>query len=340
MPPSKMTTTSYAILGLLAIKPWTTYELAQQVRVRMRRFWSRAASKWYEEPKKLPAQGLAVSEADRVGKRRRTTYSLTPAGREQLARWLAEPGGSPVVEFEALLKVFFAEYGTRADLLATPTAVQEGAAEQLAEDADTARRYLGRAGQFPERTARLVLVGRFLSDFAEMTGRWAQWAAGETRQWPDDVREATPDWQALRKIADRKAGQRRSRPDPRPPPSRHRRPLLFPGPSARSPPPHGTTCEPVAGTQRRQERAECTRGGEGVQEFALAALEGWLSAAGSRRDARTKRHIRPHGPRRSCRWEGSARTLTRGAGGAPSPALPLVAGPRPPPRPRGAEGRS
>lgn len=225
MPPSTMTTTSYAILGLLAIKAWTTYELAQQVRVRMRRFWPRAASKWYEEPKKLPAQGLAVSEADRVGKRRRTTYSLTPAGREQLARWLAEPGGSPVVEFEALLKVFFAEYGTRADLLATLTAVQEGAAEQLAEDADTARRYLGRAGQFPERTARLVLVGRFLSDFAEMTGRWAQWAAGETRQWPDDVREATPDWQALRKIADRKAGQRRSRPDP---PAHHRAGIVAP----------------------------------------------------------------------------------------------------------------
>ena len=26
-----LTTTSYAILGLLAVKPWTTYELAQQM---------------------------------------------------------------------------------------------------------------------------------------------------------------------------------------------------------------------------------------------------------------------------------------------------------------------
>jgi PadR family transcriptional regulator AphA len=205
MSQSKMTTTSYAILGLLAIKPWTTYELAQQVHVRMRRFWPRAASKLYEEPKKLVAQGFATSEVGRVGKRKRTTYSVTPAGKDQLTQWLADSGGAPVLEFEALLKVFFAEYGTKADLLATLAVVQDWAAEQLAEDSETARRYLESAGQFPDRTAHLVLVGRFLSDFAEMTGRWAQWAAEEARQWPDEVREATPDWGALREIADRKA---------------------------------------------------------------------------------------------------------------------------------------
>ncbi|MFE7631753.1 hypothetical protein [Kocuria sp. NPDC057446] len=51
------------------------------------------------------------------------------------------------------------------------------------------------------RAAQLVLVGRFLSDFADMTGRWAQWAAEETRQWPEDVRDATPNRDALREIA-------------------------------------------------------------------------------------------------------------------------------------------
>jgi hypothetical protein len=131
-------------------------------------------------------------------------YWVTPAGRAQLAQWLAEPGGHPVLEFEALLKVFYAEYGTKEDLLATLAAVQNWAAEQLAEDSDTARRYLDNVGQFPERAAQLVLVGRFLSDFADMTGRWAQWAAEETRQWPEEVRDATPNWEALREIADRR----------------------------------------------------------------------------------------------------------------------------------------
>jgi DNA-binding PadR family transcriptional regulator len=204
MDQSKLTTTSYAILGLLAIKPWTTYELAQQVQVRMRRFWPRAESKLYEEPKKLATHGLAASEVGRVGKRKRTTYSVTAEGMDQLTRWLADPGGAPELEFEALLKVFLAEFGTKADLLATLASVQDWAEEQLAEDSATARRYLENDGQFPERIAHLVLVGRFLSDFAEMTGRWAQWAAEEARQWPEEVSEATPNWEALSEIAERK----------------------------------------------------------------------------------------------------------------------------------------
>ena len=51
-----LTTTSYAILGLLAIKPWTTYELAQQMDRVLNRFWPRTRSKLFEEPKKPAAQ--------------------------------------------------------------------------------------------------------------------------------------------------------------------------------------------------------------------------------------------------------------------------------------------
>ena len=54
---SPLTPTSYALLGLLAVQPWTTYELAKQVDRTMNRFWPRAKSKLYEEPKKLVAHG-------------------------------------------------------------------------------------------------------------------------------------------------------------------------------------------------------------------------------------------------------------------------------------------
>ena len=43
-----LTSTSYAILGLLAVKPWTTYELAQQMDRALGRFWPRAESRLYE----------------------------------------------------------------------------------------------------------------------------------------------------------------------------------------------------------------------------------------------------------------------------------------------------
>ncbi|WP_162629083.1 hypothetical protein [Kocuria flava] len=108
-----------------------------------------------------------------------------------------------MLEFEALLKVFFAEHGTKADLLATLAAVQDWAAQQLAEDVRTADRCLTGDGQFPERSAHLVLAGRILSDFADMTGRWARWAAEEAGQWPQDLGEATPNQEALTEIARR-----------------------------------------------------------------------------------------------------------------------------------------
>src|SRR6187397_3073393 len=104
-----LTTTSYAILGLLAIKPWTTHELVQQVDRSLRRLWPRAQSKLYEEPKKLVAHGYARAEDDSIGRRRRTRYTITPTGRRALAAWVAEPGGGPVLEFEQLLKISFSD---------------------------------------------------------------------------------------------------------------------------------------------------------------------------------------------------------------------------------------
>ena len=111
-----MTTTSYAILGLLAVKPWTTHELVQQVDRSLRRIWPRAQSKLYEEPKKLVAHGFAKATDDSVGRRRRTRYTITPKGRRALATWLQQPGDGPVLEFEQLVKIHFADSGTKADV--------------------------------------------------------------------------------------------------------------------------------------------------------------------------------------------------------------------------------
>ena len=111
--PPAMTTTSYAILGLLAVKPWTTHELVQQVDRSLRRMWPRAQSKLYEEPKKLVAHGYARATDDSVGRRRRTRYTITAEGRRALAAWLREPGDGPVLEFEQLLKISFADSGTQ-----------------------------------------------------------------------------------------------------------------------------------------------------------------------------------------------------------------------------------
>ena len=222
-----LTTTSYAVLGLLSIKPWSSYELTQQMDRSLGRVWPRAASKLYDEPKKLVAHGLARSSAERNGQRTRTVYTITGEGRAALRDWLGEPGAGPALEFEQLLKVFFADGGTTSYLLATLAATQDWARARSQESLAIGDQYAQGDGPFPERLAVLQLTSRFLTDFYVLVGDWAAWAAGIVADWPDDPRQASPDPAVAAETARRAAAgsqrqptapaQRRAgRPDPAP----------------------------------------------------------------------------------------------------------------------------
>jgi DNA-binding PadR family transcriptional regulator len=185
-----LTTTSYAILGLLAVKPWTTHELVQQVDRSLRRIWPRAASKLYEEPKKLVAHGYARSADDSVGRRPRTRYTITAKGRRALAAWLSQPGDGPILECEQLVKLHFADSGTKADIITNLDATRAWVLDQNEENLATARAYQQGRGAFPQRAALNQLPGRFLTDFYVMVAQWVRWAREVVEDWPDDVLEA------------------------------------------------------------------------------------------------------------------------------------------------------
>jgi PadR family transcriptional regulator, regulatory protein AphA len=119
------TTTSYAVLGLLAVQPWTTYELAKQMQRSLRWFWPRAERKLYDEPKRLAEEGLASVTREHTGKRSRSVYTITEAGRAALRDWLSAPFAPPTTEFEGMVKVFFSDAGSRPQLLATIDRIEE-----------------------------------------------------------------------------------------------------------------------------------------------------------------------------------------------------------------------
>jgi DNA-binding PadR family transcriptional regulator len=198
-----LTVTAYAILGLLAIRSWTTYELAQQMRRSLRHFWPRAESRIYEEPKRLVAEGLARASSEFTGQRPRTVYSITPKGRRRLARWLEKPGAAPVLEFEGLLKVWLSENATKTAALANIAAMRTWAAERERENVGFAREILTGSGPFPERVAQIVVVGKFLTDFADMVGAWADWAVDVVDGWPDHPARAQADMPTVEAIASR-----------------------------------------------------------------------------------------------------------------------------------------
>jgi len=182
-----LTTTSYAVLALLALQPWTTYQLAKQMERSLGWIWPRAVSRLYEEPKKLVAAGLATSRSEATGRRPSTVYSITPAGREALAAWLAEPGAGLVLECEALVKIAYADQGTREGLLANLGALIDDTTAKLHFGEMIAASYLAGRGPFQERLALSGLMWRFLWEYHVTVLEWARWARDQVQAWPDDL---------------------------------------------------------------------------------------------------------------------------------------------------------
>ena len=143
----ELNTTSFAMLGMLAIQPWSTYELAKHVDHSLRPLWPRARSNLFNEPKKLVVHGLAAATEETVGRRPRTVYTITPAGRRALRQWLGTPGEGPVLEFEQLLKVFFADQGTKTDALNAVATIKQWARDRNAENITVARSYVAGTGR-------------------------------------------------------------------------------------------------------------------------------------------------------------------------------------------------
>ena len=199
----ELNTTSFAMLGMLAIRPWSTYELAKHVDHSLRPLWPRARSNLFNEPKKLVVHGLAAATEETVGRRPRTVYTITPVGRRALRQWLGTPGEGPVLEFEQLLKVFFADQGTKADALNAVATIKQWARDRNAENITVARSYVAGTGPFPERAAVLSVVGRFLTDFADMVNEWADRATTTIETWPEDPSRAEPDWTFMKRLAQR-----------------------------------------------------------------------------------------------------------------------------------------
>lgn len=115
----KLTTVSYVLLGFLAIEPLSAYELTKRMTLSGTRYlWPRVESRVYKEPVNLVEAGLATVTVEHQGRRARSVYTITDAGRDALRAWLDEPGAPPRVENEALLKVFYANFGSLPQLRA------------------------------------------------------------------------------------------------------------------------------------------------------------------------------------------------------------------------------
>jgi DNA-binding PadR family transcriptional regulator len=90
-----LSTTSYALLGLLAFDGTSTnaltgYELKQRADKTLRFYWvSPAMSQVYSELDRLSRLRLVRATSEQTGQRTSLRYRLTPAGLDELRSWLA-----------------------------------------------------------------------------------------------------------------------------------------------------------------------------------------------------------------------------------------------------------
>lgn len=101
--------TGRVLLGMIAEGHTTGYAIKAEVERSTRLYWGASVGGIYPELRRLAEAGLVSVRDDPRGGARRHCYTLTPAGRAALGRWLISPA-EPVLEMrhEALLRLRFA----------------------------------------------------------------------------------------------------------------------------------------------------------------------------------------------------------------------------------------
>jgi DNA-binding PadR family transcriptional regulator len=190
---ARTSTTANALLGLLALRPrWRMWELAGQLSRNIHFFWPRAESRAYAEARRLSAEGLARAEQTYTGRRRTTTYAITPAGRRRLRRWLAQPPRPTTLECEPLLRVLLADLGTTEQLLTAIGQIRADAGAILEVGRVVGAEYLAGTAPFQDDVHARALVFDFLATHALGMLDWAERAEGRVRAWSIE----TPELQA------------------------------------------------------------------------------------------------------------------------------------------------
>lgn len=181
----RLTSTSYAILGMVGMRPCTTYELGVAMQRSFDYFWPRARSLVYREVKRLATLGLLDATRDLVGRRPRTTYRITEAGREALAEWLRSPPQAFSLEVEALLRLYLAPFGDRQDLLDALQAVRRDADRMLGIAAAFQRAYLDGTSPFMDQVHLRALLNDFLANYAQLVHDWSERSLATVGGWSD-----------------------------------------------------------------------------------------------------------------------------------------------------------
>ncbi len=196
----RLTTTSYAVLTQVAVRPWSSYELAQQ-RVRYFRYvWPRAESAIYREVKRLASMGLLDGRKEYTGRRSRTIYSITDDGNEALREWLGTPVAPFSMDFEAILRLFIAPLGTKDDITSTLKQVRADTQEMLRFAGEVKQEFIDGINPTQDQIYLRALPVDFFISLLNTVDAWVDRTLAEIETWDDLMASEEKNSRALEKI--------------------------------------------------------------------------------------------------------------------------------------------
>jgi DNA-binding PadR family transcriptional regulator len=151
----ELTPLSYVVLALVGRNGAAPHDLVRMARGGQRLYYAGAASKIYEQPKRLEQLGYLRSEKVPGKTRERTYYTLTETGLAALMEWLGRPSSFPKIQSEAVARVLASDLAKdERDVLRSLQGLREEI-EELSDGVDADER---RASTIPHRERQLKLV--------------------------------------------------------------------------------------------------------------------------------------------------------------------------------------
>jgi len=179
----RLTTTSYALLSQLSLRPWSTYELARQGARYFRYVWPRAESAIYREVKELAKAGLVDSRKEFVGRRARTVYSISKAGLTELREWLDTPPAPFAMEFEGMLRLFVAPVAKTEQVRAALEQVRVDNQQMLEFGGEVKQEYLDGRGALQDQVYVRALAIDFFVSLMNTVDAWVERTLEEVATW-------------------------------------------------------------------------------------------------------------------------------------------------------------
>jgi DNA-binding PadR family transcriptional regulator len=178
----ELSATGKVILGMLAARPRSGYEIKQLVDNSARFFWAASYGQIYPELKRLEDAGLIAGSDASHGARQRTVHKLTAKGKRAAREWIAHKPQVFELRDEGLLELFFAgsiepsrtpEIARERATQAAGTAAQLRSLEQLIEQKGQA--------EGPEHSpdAGSLTVLRYGIEMNEWAAEWFERAADD-----------------------------------------------------------------------------------------------------------------------------------------------------------------